>query len=92
VVKVGANILPIYNFTRPQNENYIVYQILGMPNGKNFTVIKVPANYSLEIGKKQSEINIPDLSVSEEHGFIKYDDEMDELILSDNNSHKNVKK
>ena len=35
-----------------------------MPIGKNFSVIKIPDDYLLEIGRSNAEICIPDVSVS----------------------------
>ena len=55
-----------------------------MPVGKNFTVIKIPDDYSLEIGRQNAEVNIPDMSVSEEHGHLKYDSDLDEIVYFDN--------
>ena len=35
-----------------------------MPVGKNFSVVRIPDDYMIEIGRSNSEINIPDISVS----------------------------
>ena len=35
-----------------------------MPAGKNFSVIKIPDDYILEVGRSGAELNIPDVSVS----------------------------
>ena len=35
-----------------------------MPAGKNFSVITIPDDYILEIGRSSAEMNIPDVSVS----------------------------
>ena len=47
----------------PTNSNFIVIEILGMPIGKNISVVKIPFNYTLEIGKQDTELNIPDESI-----------------------------
>jgi len=35
-----------------------------MPSGKNFSVVKIPDDYLLEIGRSNAEMCVPDLSVS----------------------------
>jgi hypothetical protein len=35
-----------------------------MPVGKNISVVKIPFNYTLEIGKENTELNIPDESIA----------------------------
>jgi len=45
-----------------------------------------PGNYSIEIGKANVEINIPDISISETHGFLKHDTEINEIVYEDNQS------
>lgn len=57
-----------------------------MPVGKNFSVIKIPDNYLLEIGRSSTEINIPDVSVSKKQATLKYDLSINELVLTDINS------
>ena len=56
---------------------------MGMPSGKNFQVVKIPYNYSLELGRANSEINIPDASVSKKHGTLRYDTTVGELVFQD---------
>ena len=57
-----------------------------MPVGKNFTIAQLPDDYSVEIGRNDSELNIPDISVNKIHGYLKYDTSIDEVIYTDNNS------
>jgi len=57
-----------------------------MPNGKNFTVLQMPENYTIEVGRSETEVNIPDMSVDKSHGFLKYDSDLDEVVYSDNDS------
>lgn len=57
-----------------------------MPVGKNFSVIKIPDNYVIEVGRSNSELNIPDVSVSKKQATLKYDLSINELILTDVNS------
>jgi|TARA_B110000285_G_scaffold229224_2_gene293598 hypothetical protein len=57
-----------------------------MPNGKNFTVLKMPENYTIEVGRSDTELNIPDMSVDKNHAFIKYDTDLGEIVYSDNDS------
>ena len=47
-------------------------------------MLVTPGNYSVEVGKEKTEMNIPDMSISETHGFIKHDTEMNEIVYSDN--------
>ena len=64
MVEVNGKIYPIFDFEKPKTSNYIVIEVLGMPNGKNFSVIKIPDNYKLNVGRSGAEICIPDISVS----------------------------
>ena len=52
-----------------------------MPNGKNFSVVKIPDDYTLDIGRSESEIQIPDISVSKKQALIKYDLKLGELVI-----------
>ena len=64
MINVGDKLFPIFNFDKPPNTNYIIIEVLGMPAGKNFSVIKIPDDYIIEIGRSSSEMNVPDVSVS----------------------------
>lgn len=44
-----------------------------MPKGKNISVIKIPFNYTIEVGKNNTEYNIPDDSIAEKHSTIGFD-------------------
>lgn len=57
-----------------------------MPSGKNFSVIKIPENYELEVGRSHTEISIPDVSVSKKQSVLKYDLALKELVLWDTGS------
>jgi hypothetical protein len=35
-----------------------------MPVGKNFSVVRIPDDYQIEIGRSHAEMCIPDVSVS----------------------------
>jgi hypothetical protein len=35
-----------------------------MPAGKNFSVLKIPDDYIIEVGRSSAELNVPDVSVS----------------------------
>jgi len=67
MVEVNGNKYPIFDFERPTDMNYMVFEVLGMPSGKNFSVIEIPDNYIMEVGRSNSEICIPDVSVSKKH-------------------------
>jgi hypothetical protein len=64
MIKVGETHYPIFDFNKPKNQNYLIIEVLGMPAGKNFSVIKIPDDYILEVGRSSAELNIPDVSVS----------------------------
>ena len=66
MVDVKGELFPIFDFNKPKNSNYIIIEVMGMPVGKNFSVVKIPDNYRLEIGRSNSELNIPDVSVSKQ--------------------------
>ncbi len=64
MVEVGDQMLPIFDFQKPKSINYLLLEVMGMPQGKNFSVIKVPEDYTLEIGRSNCEFQIPDVSIS----------------------------
>ena len=74
---------PIFDFSKPKKMNYIVIEVLGMPAGKNFSVVKIPDNYQLEVGRSNTEMCIPDVSVSKKQALLKYDLSIGELVLSE---------
>lgn len=86
MVNVLGKMYPIFDFKRPKLSNYIIIEVLGMPVGKNFSVVKIPDNYSIEVGRSNSELNIPDVSVSKKQATLKFDVKMNELYLTDTNS------
>ena len=83
MVDVKGKLHPIFDFKKPKNSNYIIIEVLGMPVGKNFSVIKVPDNYLIEIGRSNAELNIPDVSVSKKQATLKFDLSINELVLTD---------
>jgi hypothetical protein len=86
MVEVDGKLYPIFDFKKPKNQNYIIMEVLGMPVGKNFSIIKIPDNYLLEVGRSNTELNIPDVSVSKKQATLKFDLSINELILTDINS------
>ena len=76
----------MFDFKKPTGCNYMVIEVLGMPMGKNFSVIEVPEDYKLEIGRNEAEICIPDVSVSKKHGYLRFDPSIRELILMEQGS------
>jgi hypothetical protein len=45
MVDVQGKMYPIFDFSKPKRNNYIVIEVLGMPAGKNFSVVKIPDDY-----------------------------------------------
>lgn len=86
MIEVKGKMYPVFDFSKPKKSNYIVIEVLGMPAGKNFSVIKIPDNYQIEIGRSQAEMNVPDVSVSKKQATLKYDVSVGELVLQDTNS------
>lgn len=64
MVSVNGKQMAIFDFEKPKNSNFIVFEVLGMPVGKNFSVVTIPDDYELEIGRSHAEMCIPDVSVS----------------------------
>jgi pSer/pThr/pTyr-binding forkhead associated (FHA) protein len=83
MITVNGKMFPIFSFDKPKNQNYIIIEVLGMPAGKNFSVIKIPDDYILEIGRSGSEMNVPDVSVSKKQATLRYDVTIGELVLHD---------
>lgn len=46
----------------------------------------MPDNYAIEVGRNDTELNIPDMSVDKNHGLLKYDSELGEIVYKDNDS------
>ena len=86
MVSVKGRMFPIFDFAKPKRSDYIVIEVLGMPAGKNFSVVRLPENYSLEIGRSSAEMNIPDVSISKQQSTLKYDSSIGELVIQDMNS------
>ena len=86
MVVVKGKQRAIFDFEKPKGQNYIVFEVLGMPVGKNFSVVKVPDDYEIEIGRSNAEMCIPDVSVSKKQATLKYDLTIGELVLEDLNS------
>lgn len=86
MVEVKGKLHQIFEFKKPKNSNYIVIEVLGMPVGKNFSVVKIPDNYIIEVGRSNAELSIPDVSVSKKQATLKYDLSINELVLTDFNS------
>lgn len=76
----------IYEFEKPMYQNYIVFQMIGVKKEKNFTVLLMPDDYQIEIGNTESELILSDISVSKEHGSIRYDTSINEIVIQDNDS------
>ena len=85
MVEINGQRHPIfqYDVEAPEQNNHIVFEVLGMPTGKNFSVVRIPDNYALSVGRSDSDICVPDISVSRRQSFIKYDVNLGELVLQD---------
>lgn len=86
MVEIKGQLYPIFDFEKPTKSHYIVFEVLGMPAGKNFSVVKIPDDYQLEIGRSNAEIQVPDVSVSKKQATLKFDLQVGELILQDRDS------
>lgn len=86
MIEYKGQLFPIFDFDRPQKSHYMVFEVLGMPSGKNFSVVKIPDDYTLEIGRSNAEICVPDVSVSKKQATLKLDLQLGELVLQDNKS------
>lgn len=52
----------------------MVLEVLGMPNGKTFQVIKLQVGYTLKVGRgHDSDVRVADISVSRCHSLLRYD-------------------
>ena len=41
----NGELFPIFDFDKPDDCHYIVFEVLGMPTGKNFSVVEIPDDY-----------------------------------------------
>ena len=86
IFKHKGEIFALYNFERPSDSDYIVIQVIGQPNGKNFAVIKIPVDYTVEVGNKNQEVSIPSSCLDSFHATLTYVSKFGELILNEQNS------
>ena len=84
-VQVSGRVHQVFRFKRPSKaKTFIVFEILGLPNGKNFSVVLIPPFYDLEIGRQLADIVIPDMTVHQRHAILKHDLAINELVLTEN--------
>jgi hypothetical protein len=86
VVEVQGKKHHVFEFSKPKSANFMVFEVLGMPAGKNISVVKLMDNYWLELGRSGAEIWVPDVSVSKKQARIKLDMSLKEIIVEDANS------
>ena len=68
----------IFEFERPKRHHYIILEVLGLPQGKNYQVISLPDSESLNIGRDpDADIKVCDISVSRYNSSIWYDRDID---------------
>ena len=55
----------LFDVELPEEEPYILMEVIGMPVGKNIKLLKVKEDFELSIGRdEESDIRINDSSVS----------------------------
>ena len=87
IVKENCKRIEIFSLVRPDQGHYIILEILGMPNGRTFQIVKLPENQSLKVGRgHDADVRVADISVSRCHSLIRLDSINNQVILSDYHS------
>jgi pSer/pThr/pTyr-binding forkhead associated (FHA) protein len=87
VIRDRNKKIEIFKLQRPLDGHYIVLEVLGMPNGKTFQVIRLTDRQSLKVGRgHDSDVRVADISVSRCHSLLRFDSVNNQVILSDYHS------
>ena len=93
VMDYGKKI-DIFQYSKPDKDQFMVIELLGMPVGKTLHVIKLndssvlklvrfPLSLYLKGRGHDADVRVADISVSRHHANIKYDKESNSIIMQD---------
>ena len=86
-VREKGEKIEIFKIARPTEGHYIILEVLGMPSGKTYQMIRLSERHSLKIGRgHDSDVRVADISVSRCHSLLRYDSVNNQVILSDYHS------
>ena len=84
IINYGGQKYEIFKVDKPQDIPYLILEVLGMAEGKNFKIIGVPRDKVIVIGRHEScEIIVNDQSISQRHSKIFYSSLLNKFILQD---------
>jgi len=76
--------IEILEIPKPSECAYLVLEVLGLPVGRSFYVIKFETKHQLKIGRgHESDVRVADISVSRCHSLMRYDSQNNEIWLHD---------
>ncbi|CDW75264.1 fha domain [Stylonychia lemnae] len=97
-VKDSKKKIEIYKINRPTDGQYLIMEVLGMPNGRTFQIIRLSERHTLKVvscltpnkyiqGRgHDSDVRVADISVSRCHSLLRYDQDRNLIILTDYHS------
>lgn len=86
-MSVKGKKIEIFAIERPTQGQYLILEVLGMPAGRTYQVIRLPERQSLKVGRgHDSDVRVADISVSRCHSLIRLDSLNNQVILSDYHS------
>ncbi len=70
----GGRKIDIFEIEKPAEGHYLILEVLGMPTGRSFQMIRLPLGKILNVGRgHESDVRVADISVSRSHANLKYD-------------------
>jgi len=79
--------IDIFQYQKPDKEQFMVIELLGMPVGKTLHVIRLNETNALKLGRgHDADVRVADISVSRHHANLKYDKDTNSIIMQDHQS------
>jgi len=95
-VRENGKRIEIFKLNKPTDGHFLVMEVLGMPSGRTFQVIKLSERHTLKIvlprlnpmqGRgHDSDVRVADISVSRCHALLQLDQEQNQVVLTDYHS------
>ena len=81
-VNLNGEKYEIFKIQRPKDIPYLIFEVLGMPEGKNFKIIGVPKDKVVTLGRSDlCDLLINDQSISQRHSKIFYSNFIQKFII-----------
>ena len=73
-VVVGDQKYDIFEIKRPEDDPYLLMEVVGMPSGKNMKLIRIRDEFTISLGRSEDcDVRINDSSISYKHAIIRYE-------------------